>query len=95
MAGELGMGRADVERLASPSVPPIEWRKKPSRRCGHVREETDRPQDEVIVVAVAVVAVVVAEYHSILKDNCCWTARFLRAHFASASYCKAINNMCP
>ena len=46
------MGRADVERLARPKAPPIEWGKKPSPMCGHVRDETERPQDVVIVVVV-------------------------------------------
>ena len=61
------MGRADVERLASHSAPPIEWGKKPSPRCGYVREETERPGNEIIVV------VVVVEYYILLKDNYCWT----------------------
>ena len=53
------MGRADVERLASHSAPPIEWGKKPSPRCGYVREETERPGNDIIVVVVVVVVVVV------------------------------------
>ena len=58
------MGRADVERLASHSAPPIEWGKKPSPRCGYVREETERPGSEIIVVVV---------YYILLKDNYCWS----------------------
>ena len=53
------MGRADVGMLASHRDPPIEWGKKPSPRCDDVRDETDRPLDEMIVVVVAVVVVVV------------------------------------
>ena len=54
------MGRADVERLASHHAPPTEWGKKPSPRCGHVREETGQLQDAVIVAVVVVVVAVVA-----------------------------------
>ena len=44
------MGRADVGRLARKNVPPIEWGKKPSPRCVDVRDETERPLDEVVGV---------------------------------------------
>ena len=40
--------------MASQEVPPIEWGKKPSPRCDDVRDETDRPLDEMIVVVVGV-----------------------------------------
>ena len=40
---------------SSHHAPPTEWRKKPSLRCGHMREEMGRPQDEVVVVVVVVV----------------------------------------
>ena len=48
------MGRAGVERLASPSAPPIEWGKKPSPRCGYVREEARWRGVKIIVVVVVV-----------------------------------------
>jgi len=54
-AGDLGEGMAHVARLASPQTPPTKWGKKPSPRCGHVREETVRPRNEIIVVVVVVV----------------------------------------
>ena len=51
---------AHVARLASRCAPPTKWGKKPSPRCGYVREETVRPRSEIIVVVVVVVVVVVA-----------------------------------
>ena len=53
------------------ALPPIEWGKKPSPRCGYVREETERPGNEIIGV----------EYYILSKDNYCWTAGFRQSRF--------------
>ena len=67
------MGRAAIERLASPSAPPTEWGKKPSPRCGYVREETEWPGSEIIVVVVV--------YYILLKDNYCWSDELRQSLF--------------
>ena len=65
------MGRADVGMLARKRVPPIEWGKKPSPRCGHFRDETELPQDEVVVVGVYCFLTIIIDDH-----GCCITLLF-------------------
>ena len=52
------VGRMSVGCLEK-KVPPTEWGKKPSPRWSHLRDETGRPENEVIVAVVVVVVVVV------------------------------------